>query len=106
MPTKLHTRKVTRETDVIPNATAELPGGWGIHRGRKIIIELEAPCWITFRLKGTRKKYQTDIQSCFRVAMYQELRRDYQLRVAKWKEEKSLGSRKKKPKPPYFPLNL
>ena len=105
MATKIG-KPLRRETDIIPNASASSPEGWGVHKGRKIIIELEAPCWITFRLKGTRQSFQTDVLSCFRVAQYQQLREDYKERLAKWKSEKALGSRKKKPAAPYFPLNL
>ncbi len=106
MATKL-SKKLSRETDVIPNSAPHQPQGFGKSKGRNIIISIESPNVISFRLKGTRQEFSTNVESCFRVAVYQELMHQYKKDKALYQVKKDGGMKRlRKPVKPFFPLGL
>ena len=48
-------------------------------RGRPVVVTLEPGDSITFRLKGTRKVWQTSLEACFWIALKAEAREQARL---------------------------
>ncbi len=70
----------------------------GRHRGRQIIVILEPPNHIAFKIKGTRQQYTTTVETCYDQAMKQHALDQWQKKLAEYKA----GQRRIKPRKPVF----
>ncbi len=87
MATKLE-KKIVRETMI------------GNSKGEAQIIEITPDHCISFRSKGKRTRYTVHLGKIFQLALMQKLIDEYQHKMGKYNERKSLGLRAIKPKKP------
>lgn len=86
------TKQIRRETAVQVR--------YGKHRGRQIVVVLEPPNNIAFRIKGTRQEFPISIEYCYEAAVKHWVLSQY---VERMKDYRA-GIRKRKPRKPIFNL--
>ena len=94
MAIKLH-NKVSRETEIGINT-------FGKYRGKNLIASLLPPNMIEFRIKGTRQKFITTLQTCYEIAYNQFLINNYNAEMKRYESKE----RKRRPKKPFIPYRF
>lgn len=70
----------------------------GKHRGRKIIVIMEPPNTLTYRIKGTRQQYSISFEQGYDMAMKNHAIEIWNRKMADYKASK----RRTKPRKPVF----
>lgn len=75
-------------------------------KGKPIIIELEGGDMLTFRLKGSPKRYSIFLGHCFRLAQIFQADSDYREKMKDYQAKKKMGMKRlRKPKQSSLPYN-
>lgn len=77
----------------------------GKYRNRNVIVELTPGDTLTFRIKGTKTRYEVYLGHCYQLAQIMTIEKMYKEKLQKYKEKKELGLRCKKPKKPFLPFD-
>ena len=70
---------------------------------RPIIVEMSPPDTLTFRVKGTRIRYEITMATALATAHKQHIINTYNEKLKEYKTKKEAGMRVKKPKKPFMP---
>lgn len=69
-------------------------------RGRTLIIEVEPPDLITFRLKGKRTRVSIALSHCYQLAQIMDMEYRYTKAMERYKALKKAGAKVRRPKRP------
>lgn len=69
-------------------------------KGRPLIVSIEPGDIITFRPKGAKRSVSVYMGHCFTLAQIVTIDREYTQKLKRYKDDKALGYKRKRPKKP------
>jgi len=73
-------------------------------KGRPLIVTLEPGDILSFRPKGAKRTTHVHISQCAILAQMLEVNREYEARLTKYKSDRAIGLKRRKPNKPFLPF--